>query len=1102
MASWSRLPQEHDRTIKVTILASEWGSSKGGLSTINRELAVQLAKYYDCKVTFFLLKCSHENKEEAKRHGISIVEAERKPGYEELDWLSFPPQDLQIDIVVGHGVKLGKQAQVIRNYHKCKWIQVVHTDPEKLGMFKCYENPISKGEQKHHVEVELCQMADLVVGIGPKLTEVFCKYLRWCKKDQDVFEFTPSVFADFASVEQALDERKPRSVLVFGRGDDEDFELKGYDIAARSVAALPDTDLVFVGARDGKEQEIAKRLLDSGIPKERLTVRAFKDREALKPLFCEVDLVLMPSRTEGFGLTGLEALSAGLPVIVSKNSGFGEALSNVPDSSSFLIDSEDPSAWTAAIKGIWNKDRQLRLDGAKVLRDSYGKRYGWSEQCENLIKKMFSLLENRQDASRRLHISVEEGVKRRGKSIEDRRGSSYKDWSIQGGRKRKKKKCSDQDKAGSSCKDQGIQRGMERKRKKFSDQEKEARMSHPSHVIEWIQQIYEKREGVILPVPWSDSYSFQLENIFTRLRIVAKEKAGGKVTNEVTSMTGIFTPHEDCQRPKVVLIEGEPGMGKTTYCRKLAYDWATRQGRHWDESFPRVEVLLLLRCREIESSIWKAIDEQILPADIELEVRDMFIQFLRENPSKVLLVLDGLDEADSETLALFGRLVQKEKLPGCFIVLTTRHEVGSNIRPYTDTLLEIVGFTRNDAECFIRNYFQQSDNQHLAENLVAKLQSENLNELTRNPLNTLLLCVIFEDLKGLLPNSKTELYTEIVLFVLRRYENKNGLLVNDKDLFLVYKKELMILGRMAQDSLYKGELYFEDKKGSLKESMLPKFGFLSIQAGGSKRAPCPRYVFFHKTFQEFFFAFFLAFSIIDGTMECMSVASEEYVTKLRQVFTFMGGIVAMRSQATAVSIVKSIVSVVNASGHISRVYLTHLCLALRFIDNCKLYSINLYTELADLFGKSLHLVAMDFQYDSWYPWYLFEGSFSTLFLTLRANTSLTSLHLSRNSIADEGATSLSQALRVNTSLTSLNLFSNSICAKGANSLSQALKVNSSLILWIWAWNSIGDEGANFLSQALRVNTSLTSLNLSHNTISDEVANSLFQASRVNTSRHS
>ena len=79
------------------------------------------------------------------------------------------------------------------------------------------------------------------------------------------------------------------------------------------------------------------------------------------------------------------------------------------------------------------------------------------------------------------------------------------------------------------------------------------------------------------------------------------------------------------------MIEGEPGMGKTTYCRKLAYDWATRQGRTCDKSFRRIEVLLLLRCREIQSSIWKAIDKQILPQGIEPEVKDVFIQFLRKS---------------------------------------------------------------------------------------------------------------------------------------------------------------------------------------------------------------------------------------------------------------------------------------------------------------------------------------------------------------------------------------------------------------------------------------------------------------------------------------
>ena len=99
-------------------------------------------------------------------------------------------------------------------------------------------------------------------------------------------------------------------------------------------------------------------------------------------------MVLMPSRTEGFGLAGLEAMSAGLPVIVSKNSGFGEALSNVPFGSSFVIDSENPSAWTAAIKDLWNKDRKTRLEEAKALRDSYGRKYNWSKQCKDLLEKM------------------------------------------------------------------------------------------------------------------------------------------------------------------------------------------------------------------------------------------------------------------------------------------------------------------------------------------------------------------------------------------------------------------------------------------------------------------------------------------------------------------------------------------------------------------------------------------------------------------------------------------------------------------------------------------------------------------------------------------
>ena len=108
----------------------------------------------------FCLKCSDEDKKAADSHGISILEAARLPGFNELDQLCFPPENLRIDVVVGHGIKLGRQAQVIRNSHKCKWVQVVHTDSEELGMYKCYEKPIATGEEKHSIEVELCQKAD------------------------------------------------------------------------------------------------------------------------------------------------------------------------------------------------------------------------------------------------------------------------------------------------------------------------------------------------------------------------------------------------------------------------------------------------------------------------------------------------------------------------------------------------------------------------------------------------------------------------------------------------------------------------------------------------------------------------------------------------------------------------------------------------------------------------------------------------------------------------------------------------------------------------------------------------------------------------------
>ena len=62
------------RKMKAVLLASEWGSKLGGLSTFNRELAIQLAKHPDVQVSVFLPKCDQEGKNVALNNNVTLVD--------------------------------------------------------------------------------------------------------------------------------------------------------------------------------------------------------------------------------------------------------------------------------------------------------------------------------------------------------------------------------------------------------------------------------------------------------------------------------------------------------------------------------------------------------------------------------------------------------------------------------------------------------------------------------------------------------------------------------------------------------------------------------------------------------------------------------------------------------------------------------------------------------------------------------------------------------------------------------------------------------------------------------------------------------------------
>ena len=418
-------------------------------------------------------------------------------------------------------------------------------------------------------------------------------------------------------------------------------------------------------------------------------------------------------------------------------------------------------------------------------------------------------------------------------------------------------------------------------------------------------------------------------------------------------MFKIFQPHKECSQPKRVLIEGHPGTGKTTYCHKIAFDWAKE--RKGGRSFSDILLLLLLKCKDINCGLWMAIDDQLLPREVNDEEKERFFTFIRDHQSKVLLVLDGLDELPSSHFSIYEEIIQGRVLPDSYLVVTARHEVGEKLRENCHTVLEVEGFTKTDAKKFIKRYFREEE-EDLAKRLLDKLDSDiTLQDLTANPLNTALLCLLCEDFQGKLPESKTLLYLEIVECVLRRYRVKMKLPETDQDLIALYQDELKQLGFIAMEGLRNDSMYFDQSSFQGFSSVLKSgLGFLSVEAGRSKRRPRPSYGFLHKSFQEFFAAHYHCCQLLDGEISVDSLIDDgSYFCTFKQVLMFTSGMLAQKCEATVEALIAGVATKFSRLG-------CHLGVALACINECKGKENAFDKVLAQCFGSHLQVWQADF----------------------------------------------------------------------------------------------------------------------------------------------
>ena len=395
--------------IDVMFICNEWGSSKGGLPTFNREFAVNLAKAAGDRIKVHCYVCSsnEEDRLNAEQQGVNLLTARRLPGSNDpMEWLKIPPPELPTpNVVVGHGRKFGSPACFISKITKCKWIHFVHVFFEDLGKHKLENSStpdaIADNEEKNKQELELCKVAGLVVAVGSRLQRKYSKSLRDIDvKAVKVEVITPGIFENFltqsalsANVQPA--EAEEFSIFMIGRGSFEDFALKGYDIVGKAVALLGRKfELTFVGSPQDEQRTIETWFLEkTNISRNQLTIRGYRDNKEMKKMLRQANVVVMPSRTEGFGLVALEAISAGVPVLVSSESGIAKALEKVEGGMTVVVDSDKPEDWAGRIKQLSEQKPKDRHANAMRLRDKYGEIYSWKKECERFEQMIHGLIQ-------------------------------------------------------------------------------------------------------------------------------------------------------------------------------------------------------------------------------------------------------------------------------------------------------------------------------------------------------------------------------------------------------------------------------------------------------------------------------------------------------------------------------------------------------------------------------------------------------------------------------------------------------------------------------------------------------------------------------------
>ena len=305
---------------------------------------------------------------------------------------------------------------------------------------------------------------------------------------------------------------------------------------------------------------------------------------------------------------------------------------------------------------------------------------------------------------------------------------------------------------------------------------------------------------------------------------------------------------------KLVLVEGAPGIGKSTFAWELC--------RKWEEfsCMQQYSLVILLRLREEEVQKIANIHQLFFSGDGETIARKVSANHGRG----ILFILDGFDELPKQ-LQQKGFLLDLIKgmvLPESTVLVTSRPsatgELLKSCRPLIQKHVEVLGFTQESVETYAASIFSsEAEKLEKFKAYISASKNPAINSLMYVPLNAAIIVEIYRGCKSehLLPHTLTELYTQLCLTVLNRHLNIHHPLVSaakfeelPPDLY----QQFLHLSKVAYENFKSEEIVFQSIPSNLEH-----FGFLdsvsALYGGGGVS-----YNFLHLTVQEFFAAYHIS----------------------------------------------------------------------------------------------------------------------------------------------------------------------------------------------------------------------------------------------------